>query len=260
MNSRGEHRATAGPGSHGRVPRTAAAFLVVATVATAATWAEVHYAGRGQAAQSTSSSSSQDSVQSAGPSSGTKLADLSSLSYQAVLPATVSEFAATTGAETDDLGSGTGVGSTGSTSPYQATRYAGAGHQGSCADAFTVSATTALTKDCAGYLTADYVQQDHAVYSSVTVLVYADRADAAAAAKALALTPAAVKFRQPGSTLPDVANPVVTAAGLRVQAIGSVVDVVQSVDTEVQSVPDPVSTPSWYLAYMVGSEPDLAWQ
>jgi hypothetical protein len=266
MNSRGEHRATAAAGIHSRVPRTAAALLVVATVATAATWAEVHYAGGGQAAQAANSSTSQDSVPAAGASGGAQLPPLETLSYQDVLPASVSQFAPPSSA----AGTGTtvsaaiGTGAMVGAEPYQATLYAGTDEHGDCADAFTGTAPDAATKSCTGYLTGDYVQQDHAVYTSVTVLLYPDHGSAAAAAAAITQppqsAPAAVAFREPGSGLPELAAPAATPAGVRIQVVGSAVDVVQSADATVQPVPESVTVPTWYVSYTVGTEPDLTWQ
>jgi hypothetical protein len=265
MNSRGEHRAAAAAGIHSRVPRTAAALLVVATVATAATWAEVHYAGGGQAAQAANSSTSQDSAPASGASRGAQQPLLSTLSYQDVLPAAVSQFAAPTAGTSAAISPALGTGAMVGSEPYQATLYAGADNHVDCADAFTGTAPATATRGCTGYLTGDYVQQDRAVYTSVTVLLYPDHAAAEGAAAAMAQppqsVPAVVVFREPGSGLPALVAPsAATPAGVRVQVVGSAVDVVQSADATVQALPESVTVPTWYVAYTVGTEPDLTWQ
>ena len=262
MNLRGEHRATADQASRARVPRTASLLLVLAVGATAATWAEVHYAGAGQVVQSvTTSSTSQDDVPQAADGSAVPAGSISSLRVDDVLPAEVSEAATAT-----------------SPGGYKAERYQG--HAGNdCTAAFTLSAPVTASGDCNGFLTADYVTEDHSLYSSVTVFFYPDRASAAHAAAALnsASVAQAVVFQQPGGGLPQLAaqgSPSATPSGAapvtaplqgqqsfqtQVEAVGSAVDVIQSgYATGVTPAPNALSTPTWYLAYLVGSR--LVWE
>lgn len=268
MNLRGEHRAAADQASRARVPRTASLLLVLAVGATAATWAEVHYAGAGQAVQSvTTSSTSQDNVPQEDDGSAVPAGNISSLHVDDVLPADVSEQATAT-----------------SPGGYKAERYQG--HAGNdCTQAFTLSAPATATGGCSGFLTADYVTDDHSLYSSVTVFFYPDRASAAHAASALnsAAVAQAVDFQQPGDglpqlaaqpagtgALPSTAPAIGTAAGsaaaqgqqsfqTQVEAVGSAVDVIQTgYATGVTPTPNALATPTWYLAYLVGSR--LVWE
>lgn len=264
MNLRGEHRATADQSSRARVPRTASLLLVLAVGATAATWAEVHFAGAGQAVQSvTTSSTSQDNLPREDDGSAVPAGNISSLRVDDVLPAQASELATAT-----------------SPGGYKAERYQG--HAGNdCTQAFTLSAPATATGGCSGFLTADYVSDDHSLYSSVTVFFYPDRATAARAAAALnsASVAQAVDFQQPGDGLPQLAGqgsaaiPAATTGGVQgtapvqsqqsfqsqVEAVGSAVDVIQTgYATGVTPAPNALATPTWYLAYLVGSR--LAWE
>lgn len=264
MNTRGEHRAE--PGARSRTPRTAVLLLALAVAATGATWGEVHYARVGQVNRSGGGNGavSQDNVRVRSDGSGGTVADIAALRLNDVMPTTVSEPPTPT-----------------STDSYTATRYGGSS-SADCDEAFTVSAPTAATTACSGYLTADYVEQDHSVYTCVTVFFYADAAAAARAAKALGEPGAsgAVTFQQPASGLPDASAPpsskasstppvgtgaqtsigVDSAQGtqLRVEAVGSAVDVVQSAAADGEPMPDQLATPTWYLAYTVGAR--LAWE
>ena len=271
MNTRGEHRA-AEPGTRSRTPRTAALLLLLAVAATGATWGEVHYAGAAHNhAGGGGGAASQDGVRQDLGSGGT-VDDVAALRLNDVLPATVSESATPT-----------------SPDGYLATRYQ-AGTSDDCDETFTITAPEAASSGCTGYLTADYVQEDHSVYTSVTVFFYADAAAAARAAKALD-TPAAagaVTFQQPRSGLPDAVlpasaqaapsaqntqpgtatahatpgstpgGPAAPAVQQRIEAVGSAVDVVESVSAGDQPAGTGLSTPTWYLAYTVGTK--LAWQ
>jgi hypothetical protein len=257
MNTRGEHRAE--PGARNRKPRTAVLLLALAVAATGATWGEVHYARAGQVNRSGGGSGavSQEGVHPGSDGSGGTVDQVAALHLNDVMPATVTEPPTPT-----------------STDPYTATRYGGSSSD-DCDEAFTVAAPAAATTGCSGYLTADYVEQDHSVYTCVTVFFYADAAAAARVAKALTAPGASgsVTFQQPASGLPDASSPpgvpqagnsaqtpVPPAAGpqVRIEAVGSAVDVVQSTAADGVPTPGELSTPTWYLAYTVGAR--LAWQ
>ena len=173
-----------------RAPRTLALVGLLATAAAGATWAEVHFAGRIHAEQQAAVDGvSQDSagLQSGSTTAGSGGADQTTLDV--VLPRTVG-FPATL------------------TSPegYRGTRYNAFRSGGDCANAFAPQAPATVTGGCSGYLTADYVRMDdHAVYSSVTVLYYADAATAARVAGALnpaGTALADLQFQQPAGGLP----------------------------------------------------------
>ncbi len=265
MNTRGEHRAE--PGARSRKPRTAVLLLALAVAAAGATWGEVHYARVAQVNRGGGGSGavSQDTVGVHGDGSGGTVTDVAALRLNDVMPITVTEPPTPT-----------------STDPYTATRYGG-GSSADCDEAFTLTAPAAATAGCSGYLTADYVEQDHSVYTCVTVFFYADPAAAQRAAKALTGPAAtdAVTFQQPASGLPDASSPppatgqpnTATSGGaqspagnvtadpdtqLRVEAVGSAVDVVQSAAADGEPMPEQLATPTWYLAYTVGAR--LAWQ
>ncbi|QMU68965.1 hypothetical protein [Streptacidiphilus sp. P02-A3a] len=263
MNTRGEHRAE--PGVRSRKPRTAVLLLALAVAATGATWGEVHYARDGQVNRGGGGSGavSQDTVRVSNDGSGGTVADVAALRLNDVMPTTVTEPPTPT-----------------STDSYTATRYGGSS-SADCDEAFTVTAPVAATTACGGYLTADYVEQDHSVYTCVTVFLYATPAAAEQAAKALSAPAAAgaVTFQQPASGLPDASAPpspttsvgatgggaqnAVTAeatedAQPRIEAVGSAVDVVQSAAADGEPMPDQLATPTWFLAYTVGAR--LAWQ
>ncbi|QMU76235.1 hypothetical protein GXW83_11260 [Streptacidiphilus sp. PB12-B1b] len=269
MNTRGEHRA-AEPGARSRSPRTAALLLVLAVGAAGATWGEVRYAGDVRSHVGGGGGTAvQDGVSMQGSGTGDAVDDVAALRLNDVLPPTVAEAATPTSAD-----------------GYLATRYQG-GSSDDCAEAFTITAPAAASTGCTGFLTADYVEQDRSVYTSVTVFVYPDAATAARAAKALN-TPAAtgaVTFQQPEAGLPDAALPAADQAPAsspgvqpdaasgsgaptapaapqvqqRVEAVGSAVDVIESAAAGAQpAVAAALSTPTWYLAYTVGAK--LAWQ
>ena len=264
MNTRGEHRAE--PGTRSRTPRTAVLLLALAVAAGGAIWGEVHYARAGQTSRAGSGSAavSQESTQSDGGSSDGVVSDIAALHLNDVLPQTVVEQPTPT-----------------SPDGYQATRYGGSSSD-DCDEAFTISAPAAVSARCGGYLTADYVEQDRSVYTCVTVFLYSDPTAAARVASALNSPAAvgAVTFLQPASGLPDAIlpstlpsagastppgaqdasadNPAGADPGTRIEAVGSTVDVVQSVAADGQPVPGQLDTPTWYLAYTVGAK--LAWQ
>ncbi|MHA6758763.1 hypothetical protein [Streptacidiphilus sp. PAMC 29251] len=172
-----------------RLPRTLALLGLLATAAAGGTWAEVHFAGRIHLdRQSSIDGVSQDGagVQNAlvGGAGQTQVDD--------ILPAAVS-FPVTVTSPTG----------------FQGRRYALDAKAADCGQVFAATAPATVTTGCAGYLTADYVEtDDHAIYSSVTVLYYPDPATAQRVAKALNLPQSAVAdllFRQPGAGLPVTA-------------------------------------------------------
>ncbi|MFC1421016.1 hypothetical protein [Streptacidiphilus cavernicola] len=190
MTTTGRHQRDVQPsgGPRRRLPRTLAMLGLLAAAAAGGTWAEVNFAGR-IGHRITADGASQDSLGVGSAITAPGLGGAGQAQVDDVLPAKV-DFPAT------------------ATSPsgYHGTRYAvGAGTAG-CDPVVDATAPVALTTGCAGYLTADYVREDdHAVYTSVTVLYYPDPASAAKAAKLLKapLTAAAdLVFRQPGSGLP----------------------------------------------------------
>ena len=240
-------------------------LLALAVAAAGATWGEVHYARAGQVSPSSGSGAavSQDNLQSGGVSSDGVIDDIAALHLNDVLPSTVAELPTPTSAD-----------------GYQATRYGGSSSD-DCTEALTSTAPASASVDCSGYLTADYVEQDRSVYTSVTVFLYSDPDAAAKVAKALNSAAGAgpVAFQQPASGLPaanlpsgTVSSPLPgspgegaplggTASGsgvqTRVQAVGSTVDVVESAAADGQPTDGELDTPTWYLAYTVGAK--LAW-
>ena len=243
-------------------------LLALAVGAAGATWGEVHYARAGQISRAGGGSAavSQDSLQSGEAGSDGTVDDIAALHLNDVLPQTVAEPPTPTSAD-----------------GYQGTRYSGSSSD-DCDEAFTASAPAYAADDCSGYLTADYVEQDHSVYTSVTVFLYRDPAAAAKVAKGLnaAAAAGAVTFQQPASGLPSaglptgaVSSPPAAHGGAagsavgsgasgspatqtRVQAVGSTVDVVESAAADGQPLTGELDTPTWYLAYTVGAK--LAWQ
>jgi hypothetical protein len=268
MNTRGEHRA-AEPGARSRTPRTATLLLALAVAASGATWAEVHYARSGQVGRvgGGSGTASQDSLSIPDAGTGTAVDNVAALRPGDVLPATVSEPPTPTSPDV-----------------YQATRYQPVSSD-DCDEALTIAAPADANQDCTGYLTADYVAQDRSVYTSVTVFLYSGAAAAARVAKALNSPAAigAVVFQQPKSGLPDAVLPTAPTAGqvtllgqpsaagqsgsavltppvaqVRVEAVGSAVDVVESAFADGQPVAGALTGPTWYLAYTLDAK--LAWQ
>lgn len=174
------------------VPRTLAILGLLATAVAGGTWAEVRLAGRMHTDHQTSVDGvSQDSAGQRNAVTVTGVGAAGGTPLDAVLPPTV-DFPSTL------------------TSPegYRGTRATVAAGKTDCVAVFSVSAPAALTTGCSGYLTTDYVRQDdHAVYSSVTVLYYPDAATAARVAGVLNAPNATtaigyLRFQQPGGSLP----------------------------------------------------------
>jgi hypothetical protein len=169
---------------------------VLVVAASGATWAEVQYLGPSRLDQQAAADGiSQDAVgQQGGAAASGSASDANLVDF--ILPKKVSYPVTPT-----------------SPQGYQASRYAVLDQpKGPCGPAFAAAAPAAATSHCTGFLTADYVRDGKpAVYSSVTVLYYPDRAAATRAAHALSTgqtAQAALQFRQPGSGLPaTVAQP-----------------------------------------------------
>lgn len=236
-NPPGHHHA--GPARRSTLrPRTAVLLALLAVGAAVTTWAEVHYAGTSSPRTTADGDSyTQNTLLGGGPQGTTRV---NGPDPDEVFPPTL------TAPHTDTSPDG-----------YQATRYAAKAGTG-CGPVLQNGAAPALSNACTDYLTASYVNSDHSVVSSVTVLTYATDSIAKKAAKAA--DAGGVVFRVPGSDLPDVKAPSTvplpgagSAVDTMASAVGRYVTVVQSAYTD-GSVSGPgLETPTWFLLYTAGN-------
>ncbi|MFD0331150.1 hypothetical protein ACFQZC_30815 [Streptacidiphilus monticola] len=209
-------------------------LTLLVAAAGVATWAEVHYAAptHSSVAAGGQGSVSQDAFAASGslsaPAAATALPDVDQ-----VLPGRLSTPATAT-----------------SPDGYRATRYAATA--GQCAAGLAATATAGVRTPCLGSLTASYVSDDHAVVSSVTVLMYPDAATARKAAAAVAATD--VVFQLPGAALPAVVAPAGPVPEFHAAAVGRFVTVVQTARADGSTAAhDPLlTTPTWFLSYTAG--------